>query len=97
MAAALEAGRVPVELLRGRVGDPWAVQAAEALVRAERGLEGLDDVDVLAVEGDVVTLRADGAVVRVEVDREPLPERPASCGKADEPAGRPVLRAAAPA
>ena len=97
VAAALEAGRVPVELLRGRVGDPWAVQAAEALVRAERGLEGLDDVDVLAVEGDVVTLRADGAVVRVEVDREPLPERPASCGKADEPAGRPVLRAAAPA
>ena len=45
VAAALEAGRVPVELLRGRVGDPWAVQAADALVRAERGLDGLDDVD----------------------------------------------------
>ena len=97
VAAALEAGRMPVELLRGRVGDPWAVQAADALVRAERGLDGMGDVAVLAVERDVVTLRANGVPVRVEVEREPLPERPASCGKADEPAGRPVIRAAAPA
>jgi hypothetical protein len=97
VAATLEAGRVPVHLLRGRVGDPWAVQAADALVRAQRGLDRLDDVEVVDVEGQVVTLRADGAAIRVEVDREPLPERPASCGKPDEPASRPVLRAVVPA
>ena len=88
VAETLEAGRVPVDLLRGRVGDPWAVQAAEALFRAERGLDRLDDVAVLGADGDVVTLRAGDEVVRVEVGREPLPLRPASCGKAGEPAAQ---------
>ena len=89
VAETLEAGRVPVDLLRGRVGDPWAVQAAEALVRAERGLDRLDDVAVLGADGDVVTLRAGDEVVRVEVGREPLPCGPRRAARpASPPPGR---------
>jgi hypothetical protein len=96
VASLLDAGRVPVDLLRGRVGDPWAVQAADCLVRAERGLDALGAIEVLAADGDEVTLRAEGEALRVTVGREPLPEaRPASCGKAAEPAERPVLRTVA--
>jgi hypothetical protein len=97
VAGLLDAGRLPVDLLRGRAGDAWAVQAADCLVRAERGLDALDAVEVLAADGDEVALRAAGETLRVTVGREPLPQaRPASCGKADEPAERPVLRALAP-
>ncbi len=98
VAAALEAGPgarssccAAGSATRGRSRPPTRSCGPSA------GSTGSTTSTVLAVEDDVVTLRADGAPVRVEVEREPLPERPASCGKADEPAGRPVLRAAAPA
>src|SRR4051812_15539147 len=94
IADALEAGRIPVELLRGRVGHPWAAQAAEGLVRAQRGLEAHDAVTVVGVEGETVTLQVGGEPLQVTVGREPLrAQRPASCGKAPEPADRPVLPA----
>jgi hypothetical protein len=92
VADALDSGRIPLELLRGRAGDPWAVQAADCLVRLRTGLDGIDDVEVLDAEGDVVVLRAGDEVLRATVARRPLPvPRPASCGKPDEPADEPVL------
>jgi hypothetical protein len=92
VAALLEARRIPLDLLRGRAGDPWPAQAADCLVRLRTGLDGFDDVEILEVDGDVVTLRAGGEVLRATVDRRPLPmARPASCGKPDEPADEPVL------
>ena len=48
IAAAYEAEAVTVEHLRGRAGDPWAVQAADVLVRRRLNLRALDD---LVVEG----------------------------------------------
>jgi hypothetical protein len=92
VAAALDGGRIPLDLLRGRAGDPWAVQAADCLVRLRLGLDRLDDVEVLGVDADVVTLRAGGELLRATVARRELPAaRPASCGKDDEPAFEPVL------
>jgi hypothetical protein len=92
VAELLEARRIPLDLLRGRAGDPWAVQAAECLVRLRLGLDGFDDVEVLESEDDVVVLRAAGEALRVTVGRRPLPAaRPASCGKPDEPAEEPYL------
>ena len=92
IAELLEARRIPLGLLRGRAGDPPVVQAADCLVRLRTGLDGFDDVEVLEVDGDVVTLRAAGDVLRATVGRRTLPlPRPASCGKADEPADEPFL------
>jgi Sucrase/ferredoxin-like len=48
LAAAYEAGSIVLEHLRGRAGDPWAVQAADVLVRRRLNLSRLDD---LVVEG----------------------------------------------
>ena len=94
IAALLDDARLPVELLRGRVGDPPAAQAADVLVRRERGLDRVGDVALAGVDGGTVTLRVRGGErVTVRVDREPLDaERPASCGKAAEPAERYVVR-----
>jgi len=92
VAEALEERRIPVDLLRGRVGDPWPVQAADCLVRLRTGLAGFHDVEPLDVDGEVVTLRAGDAVVRATAGRRPLSaNRPASCGKPDERAEEAVL------
>jgi hypothetical protein len=46
IAAAYEAGALTLEHLRGRAGDPWAVQAADVLVRRRLNLRALDDLVV---------------------------------------------------
>jgi hypothetical protein len=85
IVSALEAGEIVLEHLRGRAGEPWPVQAAEVLVRRERGLRALDALTVEAVDGETVTLRlGDGERLRVTVARrEDERARPISCG--DEP------------
>jgi hypothetical protein len=85
IVGALERGEIVLEHLRGRAGDPWQVQAAEVLVRRERGLRALDALAVEGVDGDTVTLRLhDGEHLRVTVARrEDERPRPISCG--DEP------------
>jgi hypothetical protein len=85
IVSALEAGEIVLEHLRGRAGEPWPVQAAEVLVRRERGLRALDALRVEGVEGETVTLRlGDGERLRVTVARrDDARARPISCG--DEP------------
>jgi hypothetical protein len=90
LAAAYERGRVIPELLRGRAGEPWAVQVADVRVREQLGLRGIDDLALLehALDGPdaaTVTFGAPGERrVVVDVTRAPtgLP-RPTSCGKAE--------------
>ena len=89
IVAAYEAGSIAAEHLRGRAGDPWAVQAADVLVRRRLDLCRLDDLALEALDaGDdhaVVTLRTrDGALLHATVTRrvDDRP-RPLSCG--DEP------------
>ena len=103
LAEAHEDGRVATELLRGRAGDPWAVQVADARVRAELGLDGVDDVAIVAHEPDgpdaatVVVEVPGGRRLAVAVRRAPTGvPRPTSCapGKAADP---PVAVAELPA
>lgn len=70
----LEAGRLPLDLTRGRAGLPGAAQVAELHVRRELDLEDPKQVTVGGVDGDTVTLDAAGTtyVVRVRTaDGEP--------------------------
>jgi hypothetical protein len=88
--AALEAGEIALEHLRGRVGDAWAVQAADVLARRELGLRGVADLVPLGLEerGDEAAVRlraADGTAWSATVRRRIAGERPLSCGAEPEP------------
>jgi hypothetical protein len=90
IVADLERGEIALEYLRGRVGDPWAVQAADVLVRRELGLRGVDEVSVESVEllgedAARVRLYAGGQVFAAEVRRRTAGEHPLSCGAEPEP------------
>jgi hypothetical protein len=84
IVSALERGEIVLEHLRGPVGNPWTVQAADVLVRRELGLRALDALAVESVEGETVSLRrADGTRLTATVARREAEPRPISCG--DEP------------
>ncbi len=84
IVSALERGEIVLEHLRGPVGNPWTVQAADVLVRRALGLRALDALAVEGVEGETVTLRRnDGTRLRATVARREAEPRPISCG--DEP------------
>jgi hypothetical protein len=85
IVADLERGSIALAHLRGRAGDPWAVQAADVHVRRELGLAGVHDLIVEGAEGDCVALRADGRVVTAVVTRTEGVARPLSCGDEAEP------------
>ncbi len=85
IVAALERGEIALEHLRGRSGDPSAVQAADVLVRRELGLRALDALAVETVDDEVVLLRTpDGARLRATVARRDDAPRPISCGAEPE-------------
>jgi hypothetical protein len=85
IVAALERGEIALEHLRGRSGDPAAVQAADVLVRRELGLRALDALAVEAADDGVVLLRTpDGARLRATVARRDGEPRPISCGAEPE-------------
>jgi len=73
LAAAHLAGRLDLDLLRGRSGLPFPVQVAEVAARRAAGADGLRDVRVLSVERDgplsVVRLEVAGAAYDVRVRR----------------------------
>jgi Sucrase/ferredoxin-like len=90
IVAQLERGEIELAHLRGRVGDPWAVQAADVLVRRELGLRGVDEVSVESVEplgedAARVRLYAGGQVFAAAVARRVAGDRPLSCGAEPEP------------
>jgi hypothetical protein len=85
IVAGLEAGELALEHLRGRAGDPWAIQAADVLVRRRLGLRAIDDVAVESIDGDAVTLRTAGGRVRAVVAHREAAPRPISCGDEPEP------------
>jgi hypothetical protein len=104
VAARLRAGVVPLDLLRGRVGWPGPVQAAEIALRRELGLDALDAVIVEDAESDddgVWTVRlgtpGDGAH-EARVRQEPVGAAwLVSCKKTkpEDPGGWTVLTRAA--
>jgi hypothetical protein len=88
IVAALEAGEIDLDHLRGRAGDPPAVQAADLFVRRELGLRGVDDLTVLDVRDAAVTLRGPRGRIRVGIRRDDVAPRPISCGADPEPVAR---------
>jgi hypothetical protein len=84
LAATYRAGRLDPTQLRGRSAWPPAAQVAEGELRRSLGLEDIEDVSLVAVEGDgeraMVTFEVDGATHRLVVRAEPSePPRPTSC------------------
>jgi hypothetical protein len=76
LADDLEAGRLPLDYLRGRTAYEPEQQAAEILVRRELALEGLDDVTL--VDGTTFAL-PDGRRVVARLRAQQLEPRRVSC------------------
>lgn len=89
LAAEFRAGRLDVELLRGRSAWPASTQVAEIELRRRMGLDGLSDLELVeadeGTEDASATFRtADRRTHRLELRSEHLsPPRAVSCG-ADE-------------
>jgi hypothetical protein len=86
----LDAGRLPLDHLRGRTSYEPQQQAAEILVRRELGLTGLGDLRLLGVSGSepqTVFEVADGSRFGVRLERKSLQARRVSCRdeKVEEP------------
>ncbi len=91
VAAALADGRIPLPFYRGRTLHAREVQAADAAVRTELGLDRVDDVRLRAHDGSRVVLDTPSGPVEVRVVEREGPPLPASCGKDAEPT--PILDA----
>jgi len=91
VAAALADGRIPLPFYRGRTLHAREVQAADAAVRTELGLDKVDDLRLLAHDGSRVVLDTPRGPVEVSVAEREGPPLPASCGKDAEPT--PILDA----
>jgi hypothetical protein len=91
VAAALADGRIPLPFYRGRTLHAREVQAADAAVRTELGLDRVDDVRLLAHDGSRIVLDTPSGPVEVSVVEREGPPLPASCGKDAEPT--PILEA----
>jgi len=89
VARSLVDGRIPLRFYRGRAVHAREVQAADAAVRIELGLDGVGDVRLLRHDGPRVALDTPGGPVEVSVVEREGPLLPASCGKEAEPT--PVL------
>ncbi len=82
----LAAGRLPLEVTRGRAGWPGAAQWADLTLRGESSWTGLGDVDLLGVDDEpgasAVRLATPAGPQTLRVTTEPGGERLASCGDA---------------
>jgi Sucrase/ferredoxin-like len=85
VAAALEAGRIPLDLYRGRTIYTRRVQAAEILARTVTGCDRVDGLRLLADDGDLVAFATPAGEVVARVEERPGPAVPVSCGSAPEP------------
>ena len=85
MVALLEAGRIPLDLYRGRTIYSAPVQAAEIAVRAATGLDAITDLRLVEHEGDRVTFATPAGERVVRVEQRPGPLVPPSCGTDPEP------------
>jgi len=79
------AGRIPLDLYRGRTLYPPRVQAAEVAARAATGCDTLDGLALIADSGDRVAFTAPSGEVTIRVEQREGPATPASCGAEPEP------------
>jgi hypothetical protein len=64
------AGKIYLDCYRGRCCYPFRVQAGEDAVRRATGLTGLDEVQLISVDGDLVVLEAGGERFEARVAEE---------------------------
>jgi len=74
------AGRIPLDLYRGRTIYPPKVQAAEVAVRAATGCDELAGIALAVDDGERVTFCTRVGDVTVQVEHREGPPAPASCG-----------------
>jgi hypothetical protein len=79
------AGRIPLDLYRGRTIYPPPVQAAEIAVRSLTGADGIGDLRLLAQEDDRITFVTPAGELTARVEQRAGPLVPASCGAEPEP------------
>ena len=79
------AGRIPLDLYRGRTIYAPPVQAAEIAVRSISGADGIGDLRLVAHDEDLVTFSTPTGDLVVRVEQRPGPLVPASCGAEPEP------------
>ncbi|CAB4712250.1 MAG: sucrase ferredoxin [Actinobacteria bacterium] len=82
----LAVDEVPLEHCRGRAGWPAAAQVADLHLRSVHQLLDLAEVELVAVEGDVVQLRADGAVVELTMSATTVARRQSCADERLKPA-----------
>ena len=76
---AIEAGRVPVPLTRGRAGQPGRAQVAELHLRRELRIDRIEDLVVVGVEDETVRIAARGSTYDVQVEQSLGEPRRQSC------------------
>ncbi len=81
VVAEIAAGRIPLDLYRGRTLHPPEAQAADAAVRERLGLTGVGAVTVVSVDGGRVRLATPSGELDAIVETHPGPSRCESCGK----------------
>jgi hypothetical protein len=79
------AGRIPLDLYRGRTIYAPPVQAAEIAVRSLVGADGIGDVRLIAHDDDRVSFATPTGDLTVRVAQRPGPLLPPSCGAEPEP------------
>lgn len=82
----VSAGRIPLDLYRGRTVYVADAQVAEARVRAASGRDRVTDVTLISSEGDRLTFRTPAEEFVVRVERQPGTAVVPSCGAEPEPA-----------
>jgi (2Fe-2S) ferredoxin len=75
------AGRIPLDLYRGRTIHPPEVQAADAALREHLGLTAVGDVSLVSASGGRICLKTPEGVVDATVEAHAGPPRCESCGK----------------
>ncbi len=85
LARSIDAGRIPLDLYRGRTIYPQPVQAAELLVRTVTGHDGIADLRLVSHDPGRVTFSTPSGVLTAHVEERPGPTVPASCGATPEP------------
>ncbi len=85
VAAAVGAGRIPLERYRGRTLYAAPVQAAEVAVRRTLGLDLIGELRLLSHTAGVVRFATGRGEVTVSVEEVTGPTVPASCGEEAEP------------